>query len=118
MQVNSIGGINFTANVSKKFQDAVRRYYNHSDLTRAQNQDRMDNFMAKVDEYKLFGNKDMDVVYKISKENGKKMHALYIEELGYKPVLLAKKDQFRKLLGKFIKVNDYEFNIKVKQSRE
>lgn len=60
----------------------------------------------------------MNVEYRIVNENGQKMHALYIEEDGYKPVLLSKKDQFRKLLAKFMKVNDYEFNIKVKQARE
>ena len=113
MNINPVSNISFSARISKKFVDDVNNY-----LSGSRNQIQRDNFNAKVDEFKLFGNQNMEVTYKNSYEDGQRMHSLYIEEPGYSPVLLAKKDMFRKLISKFEHINQYEFDIKVKQARE
>lgn len=113
MRINAISSVSFSAKISKKFVGDVNNY-----LSGSRNEGLRDNFNAKVEEYKLFGNPNMEVTYKNSYEDGQRMHSLYIEEPGYSPVLLAKKDMFRKLISKFQHINQYEFDIKVKQARE
>ena len=113
MNINAVNGVSFKAQVSPKFVFDVNNF-----LKGPNNQKRRENFQAKVDEYKLFGNPNMTVVCRDVYEGKKKSPALFVEETGYKPVLLAKKDTFRQLIGKFHYINKYEFEIKVKQARE
>lgn len=117
MQVNSVSNLSFKAQVSQNFKTAAKNYYSKVAKDRYQRRDMLDNLEAKVDEFKLFGDNDMVVTYKTTKEDGKKMHALYIEQEGYEPILLSKKDQFRKLASKFMHVSDYEFAKKIEQNR-
>ena len=113
MNINAITNVNFRAKVSSEFQQAAKRYYDKQNRPEQYELD----FQSKVDEYKLFGNQNMSVEYRTLTQHGQKMHALYITEPGQEPVLLSKKDMFRKLVDKFMNVNEYEFNIKVEQAR-
>lgn len=113
MQINSVQSNyqpNFQANVSDNFIKAAK---NH--LTKVGNQAKIDAFVKKIDNFKNYGSDDIDVIHERIFRDGKQYYALYATKKGLPKednVLLTVKDQFRKVVEKFMHINKYEFETK------
>lgn len=113
MQVNLVQSNyqpDFRANVSDDFVKAAKNY-----LLKINNQPKLDYFTKKVANFKNYGTDDMGVIHQKFYLDGKQHHALYVTKKGMKPeeyILLTVKDQFRKVVEKFLHINKYEFDIK------
>ena len=76
--------------------------------------------MKKVNAFKRYGTNDVDIIYDKINLNGKTQYVLYAVKKGMKPgeyVVLAIKDQFRKLVEKFTRINEYEYTMKMAQQK-
>lgn len=104
---------NFQANVSKGFVNSANVYYRKLNAG-----DKLEKFMKKVDAFKHYDTDDVNIVYDKVFLNGKAQHVLYSIKKGMKPgeyVVLSIKDQFRKLLEKFLYISEYEYTMKMSQ---
>ncbi len=110
MQVNSINNSqpNFQARVSSDFTTSAKKLYQSIGRER-----RFDAFEEQLGRFNNFGTDDMEVVYKKVFKDDKRQFALVARKDG-KEVTLSVKDQFRKLVEKFMHINEYEFNVKTK----
>lgn len=118
MQINSIKNdtmTNFQAKVSPNFINAAKTYYTKNN-SYSQCEAKINRFMSKVGEYAKYGSDDINVVFeKVPTKD--KQYALYAVKDGMKPgdyAVLTVKDQFRKVLEKFLRINRYEFEVKTK----
>lgn len=101
---------NFQANVSNNFVKASKDY-----LSKVGNQSKMDAFVKKIDNFKNYGSDNIEVFHERIFINGKPNYALYAKKEGMKPteyVVLTVKDQFRKVVDKFMHINKHEFELK------
>jgi hypothetical protein len=115
MQSNlSVNGAqpNFRANVSRSFQDAAYYYYTRT----AKTPECLQKFVKKVNEFQEFGHRNLTVSYKKEYKDGKLNYVLFASDPGYdsEAVVLTRKDVFRKIIDKFLHMNQYEFNMKVR----
>ena len=99
----------FNAKISHAFWDAAENYMLGSTEKRVVNYGQ---FARAVEKFSKYGNDETTIVYKKEFVDGAKRFALYAEEAGKAPILLAAKDSFRKLLQKFTHISEYEYNIK------
>ena len=105
----------FQAKISPEFISAAKNYYTKTSNA-AQSEAKINKFMHKVGEYEKFGSDDITIIHKKISHNPQQ-HALYATKEGMKPeeyIVLTVKDQFRKVLEKFQRINQYEFDIKTK----
>jgi hypothetical protein len=104
----------FQANVHKDFINAACIHYNKQHAPQ-----KFERFMQKVRAFeKNYGTNDVTVVYDKVNLNGKTQHVLYAVKDGMKPgeyIVLSVKDQFRKLVEKFMHINEYEYTMKMAQ---
>ena len=119
MQINSSNknsNFSFQAKVSPDFINAAKNYYTKTN-SYLQCDAKINKFMHKIGEYDKFGKDDVTVIYQKVHLNGQTQHALYAVKEGMQPgdyVVLTVKDQFRKVLEKFLRINKYEFDVKTK----
>lgn len=118
MQTNIINHdtrTNFNAKISPEFISAAKNYYTKTN-SYAQSSAKIDRFMHQVGKFEKFGSDDITITY-AQMPLEKKQHVLYAVKEGMQPgdyIVLAVKDQFRKLLEKFTHINKYEFDLKTK----
>ena len=99
--------LSFRANIDGKFLNAADA------LLRNQPPKLYKQFNSAVRRFIELPKSDhITISYKKEFRNGQPMHILYADGAGKKPVVLAAKDQFRKLIQKFAFMNEYEFKIK------
>ena len=97
----------FKANIDRKFLDAADGYLKNKPKGRYKQ------FCSAVRRFVEIPNSDhITISYKKSFERGVETHALYAEPKGNEPILLTKKDLFRKLVQKFSFMNEFEFKTK------
>ena len=95
MQVNSINNNSqpsFKAYISNDFYVATEKYFQ-----KIGQPSRMDKFEKQMDRIASMGDIDTKIFHKRILQ-----------------VILSTKDQFRKLIEKFMHINEYEFNLKTK----
>ena len=98
---------NFRANIDEKLLDAAHGYLKK----RSANEYKQ--FRSAIRRFHEVPNSDhLTIAYKRGYENGQEMHSLCAIENGKEPIVLSKKDQFRKLVQKFLYMNEYEFKTK------
>ena len=103
----------FQANVHKDFINAASIHYKKQHAPQ-----KFEKFMKKVHAFEYYGTNDVNIVYDKVNLNGKTQHVLYAVKKGMKPgeyVVLSAKDQFRKLVEKFMHINEYEYTMKMAQ---
>ena len=103
----------FQANVHKDFINAACIHYNKQHAPQ-----KFEKFMQKVQAFKRYGTNDVNIIYDKVTLNGKTQHVLYAVKDGMKQgeyVVLSTKDQFRKLVEKFMHINEYEYTMKMAQ---
>jgi len=111
MQVNSVNNNSqpsFKAYITNDFYVAARNHFNK--IRRPERFDMFEKQMAKIEQ---MGTTNMRVSHKRIFEDGKPQYALLVNN-GDKQAVLTVKDQFRKIVEKFMHINEYEFNIKTK----
>lgn len=97
----------FRANIDTKFLDAADGYLKKRPAKEYKQ------FCSAVRRFHEVPNSEhLTIGYKKGFENGKEMHSLLAMENGKNPIILTAKDQFRKLIQKFLYMNEYEFKIK------
>ena len=97
----------FRANIEGKFLDAADGYLKN------QSKGQYKQFCSAVRRFSEIPNSDhLTITYRKGFENGVPSHILYAKEEGKAPIVLTKKDQFRKLIQKFSFMNEYEFKVK------
>ena len=97
----------FKANIDGKFLDAANAYL------KKRPEREYKQFCSAVRRFHEVPNSDhLTIAYKRGFENGKEMHSLVAMENEKEPIMLSAKDQFRKLIQKFLYMNEYEFKIK------
>ena len=104
---------NFQANVHKDFINAACIHYNKQHAPQ-----KFEKFMQKVQAFKRYDTNDVNIIYDKFTLNGKTQHVLYAVKDGMKQgeyVVLSTKDQFRKLVEKFMHINEYEYTMKMAQ---
>ena len=111
MQVNSINNNSqpsFKAYISNDFYVATEKYFQ-----KIGQPSRMDKFEKQMDRNASMGDIDTKIFHKRILKDNKPKYAL-VASKGDKQVILSTKDQFRKLIEKFMHINEYEFNLKTK----
>ena len=99
---------NFTAKFDGHFLDAADAFYKKNNVPSKYKQ-----FCSAVRRFAEVPNSDsITISYKKEFTKGQPVHSLYASEPDKSPVILTKKDQFRKLLEKFSYMNEYEFKLK------
>jgi len=99
--------VSFKASIDGRFLDAADAF-----LKKQKSSD-YKQFNCAVRRFVEIPNSDnITISYKRGFSKGKPVHSLIAYEKGKAPVLLASKDQFRKLIQKFSYMNEYEFKIK------
>lgn len=97
----------FRAHVDTKFLDAADGYLKKQPALQYKQ------FCSAIRRFNEIPNSDhLTIGYKKSFVNGTPSHTLYAAEEGKPPIILTAKDQFRKLIQKFLFMNEYEFKIK------
>ena len=97
----------FKANIDGRFLDAANCYLKNKPEVQYKQ------FRSAVRRFVEVPNSDhITISYKKSFERGVETHALYAEQEGNEPILLTKKDLFRKLVQKFSFMNEFEFKTK------
>ena len=99
----------FRAHIDSKFLYAANAFYRENRSPAKYSQ-----FRSAIRRFREIANSDsLTISYKKGFKDGKPSHLLYAKEEGkQQDILLAQKDQFRKLLEKFSYMNEYEFKIK------
>ena len=116
MEINSIKGTNFSANVHPRFKIAAKKYFEEEAIRRHLSRQKTDDFIrqnldefeAKVDAFKMYGTPDMEIRYQsnfIDPKDNKGKHVLIAHEEGKDDVILAGKEHFRSLLERFYNIN-------------
>ena len=116
MQINSIGGYNFSAHVNSRFRNAAAKYFKEEARRQHLNGDRaqeyidrnLDAFDAKADAFKLYGTPDMEIRYQsnyFDPNDGIRKHVLIAHEDYKDDVVIAGKERFRALLERFYNIN-------------
>ena len=101
----------FQANVSEKFVNAMRGYFNSGE-NRLKNNYRLN---KKIEEYKNFGYKDYTVELHKKAMGWDVEYSLVAVKEGMKPqdyIILAKRNSFRKIVQRFIEMRRGEFKSK------
>ena len=107
MNINQTQQPAFKANIDGRFLDAANGYLKNKP------QGQYKQFCSAVRRFVEVPNSDhITISYKKGFENGAPTHALYANQEGKDPILLTKKDQFRKLIQKFSFMNEFEFKTK------
>ena len=97
----------FQANFDSKFLKASNAF-----LRNRSNRE-ISQFDSAVRRFEELPNSDhLTISYKKKFVEGKPMHMLFAGENNENQVVLAAKDQFRKLIQKFSYMNEYEFQVK------
>ena len=105
---------NFTASVSEGFKKAAHNYF-HGVEYRPQKVKIFDEKVNKVINH--YGYDEYTITFDKTRKEGKTFYNLYAESDLYK-VPLTSKDQFRKVLQKFLLMTKGELYIKIKQFKE
>lgn len=97
----------FRANINDKFLNAADGYLKNRPVKEYKQ------FCSAIRRFHEVPKSDnINIEYKKTFQDGKEMHSLFAIEKDKEPIVLATKDQFRKLIQKFIYMNEYEFKIK------
>ena len=110
LSINNIQ-TNFKANVSKNFIKAAHNYYYGVEY----NGLKVKFFDHQVRNFGKYGYDDFTIKHEKRHINGKIQHVLFAEKDGTK-IILTQKENFRKLLNKFMRLNKIEFNLKMENS--
>lgn len=115
MKVNTVNtnsqNCNFKANVSERFINRATEFCKKSGK-----QDLYTRFIQNVERFKNYGSDNVTVYYSKKNINGKDMHVLTAVDdslIPAKRIILTSKDLFRKVIDKFSRINEYEFNVKM-----
>jgi hypothetical protein len=104
----------FGIKVNEKFIKAAHNYYNGVEYR----PEKVKLFDKRVQEaIDTLGYDEFELVYKNSSKNGNPQHILYATKEGMQPVLITKKDQFRKVIEKFRHLNKHELYTKIHQAQ-
>ncbi len=120
MQINRIENHNNTSfgiKISKELINGASNLYWATEY----NQGKFNRFYRKAKFMEeRFGFNDYTIIPKTTYENGKKNSSLYAVKDGESiddGVLLTMKDNFRKVLDKFIHINEFELAAKIKSKK-
>lgn len=111
MQVNSVNNNSqpsFKAYITNDFYVASRNHFNK--ICKPEKFDAFEKHMEKIEK---MGITDMRISHKKIFKDGKPQYVLLVTKDG-KQAVLTVKDQFRKIVEKFMHINEYEFNMKTK----
>ncbi len=117
MQSNlTVTGYNpaFGIKTNKDFIKAVHNYYSGVEY-RPWRAKIFDKRVIEADE--KLGYDDFELVYKMGRFNSGNTHSLYAVKEGMEPVLIAQKDQLRKLIEKFRYLNKHELYTKIHKAQ-
>lgn len=103
----------FGISVSDKFVKAAHNYFNGVEY-RPWKSEVFDKKVAKA--FNEYGYDEFLIKYAKESKDGKQIHSLYAEKEGLS-VPLTQKDQFRKVIEKFMRMTKGELYVKIKQFR-
>lgn len=109
LSVNNVNPV-FGARVSKNFIKAAHNYLNGVEY----NGQKCRNFDRKVTKVENnFDNDDYTIIHKKIRNGKNTEHALYAINENYDPILITKKDKFRKVIEKFMHLSKQELDAKI-----
>lgn len=111
MNINSVNNLSFRAEVSQRFLAPAKR---HLENATYRQQSMFEDNVAMFEN--MPNTEGIIISYERVRENGEMKHAL-VAQKGDKKVTLSVKDQFRKIVEKFSRMNEYEFQTKWNQQK-